>query len=352
MKLTVPADSPRNSLAQSLVVGLEGPRATPAELELVAKEGLGGVIHFRRNLGSPREVWELNDSLHRAARAAGRPPLFVMVDQEGGSVVRLKAPFTEGPDLRDLGRSGDARLLRQHGVRVGAELVAAGFNWNLAPVMDVHAVEGGIMARRSLGSDPILVGELGVAYLQGLQATGCLGCAKHFPGLGRTTLDTHRERPRVELSAADLQAVELVPFRRAAQAGAAGIMVCHAVFTALDPQRPASLSPLVAGDLLRRDLGYEGLVLSDDLEMGAVAADLDPAEAAVRAYLAGCDLLLICHQAGYALEALDRLTALAEQGEISLERIQATASRLARAKGALPPPPADTRSLKKILAIA
>lgn len=342
----------RLKLAQSLVVGLEGLTATPRELAWLAEEGLGGAILFSRNIGSPREVWELNRSLDQAARAAGRPAPFIMVDQEGGTVARLKAPFSSWPDLAELGRTGQTAVLRHQGVRVGAELRAAGFNFNLAPVLDVHAIDDGVMARRSLGADPVMVGELGTAYIQGLQAAGCLACAKHFPGLGRTTLDTHRERPVVELGLDDLMEVELKPFRRAIAAGVAGVMVCHAAFTALDPAHPASLSALVVEELLRGELGFAGLVLSDDLEMGAIVADLSPAQAAVAAYQAGCDLLLICQHAEFALEALDALEALALAGEIAPARVEASHERIQRFKAGLLPARADYAMLEKILASA
>ena len=220
---------------------------------------------------------------------------------------------------------------------MGAELAAAGFNWDLAPVVDVHAIEDGVMARRSLGSDPRRVGELAAAYIRGMQKSGCLACAKHFPGLGRTTLDTHKDRPVVGLSRAELDSVELPPFRAAIGAGVAGVMICHAVYTCLDQERPASMSPAVIEGLLRGEWGYDGCVLSDDLEMGAVLASLTPDQAAVKAYLAGCDLLLICHRAEYALGAIERLEAMAAKGSLPLERIRASARRIA----ALKRPPAQ-----------
>lgn len=342
----------RQTLAQSLVVGFEGAWAGPESLALVGEHGLGGVILFSRNVEDPEQVWRLNRDLCQAAHLASRPTPFVMVDQEGGSVARLRAPFTDGPGFEELGRTGDATSLRDLGARLGAELTAAGFNWDLAPVLDVHAVAGGVQQRRSLGSDPARVAELGAAFIGGMQQKGCLACAKHFPGLGRTTLDTHRERPRVDLARADLEAVELVPFARAIRAGVAGIMVCHAVFESLDPDQPASLSPLVIEGLLRQEMGYQGLVLSDDLEMGALAADLDPAGAAVAAYLAGCDLLLICKHWDYALQALERLVDLALEGQIPPERIAQGAQRIARAKSGLHPGPGPLAHLRGLLGLA
>ena len=232
---------------------------------------------------------------------------------------------------------------------MGKELMAAGFNWNLAPVLDVHAMEGGVMQKRSLGSDPARVAELGAAFIQGLQSTGCLACAKHFPGLGRTTLDTHKHKPMVSLSKVELQGLELIPFKKAIAENVAGVMVCHAVFSDLDPDSPASLSPKVVQGLLRREMGYRGLILTDDLEMAAVSASCDPAEAAVAAYLAGCDLLLICHHPDFALEALDRLVQMALDGHISGQRVQETRSRVLAIKKNLNPLPGPLAELTGLL---
>ena len=338
----------RSILAQSIVVGLPGPLAGDRELRLVGGEGLGGVILFSRNVESPAQVWELNYRLRRAAAEAERLPLFVMVDQEGGSVARLHEPFCDGPELAKLGAASEQELIN-HGARLGRELKAAGFNWNLAPVLDVNAVAHGIMARRSLGEDPETVAGLGAAFIAGQQGSGCLACAKHFPGLGRTTADTHRERPRVALSRSQLEAVEFKPFRRAAAAGVAGIMVCHAVFEALDPDHPASLSEAVIQGVLRNEFGFDGLVLSDDLEMGALAAEMEPDQAAVQAYLAGCDLVLVCQRADLALAALDRLVAMAEAGEIPQERLWATYNRIQAAKSRLDALPGDLAGLSAAL---
>ncbi len=339
----------KNSLAQSLVVGLPGPEAGPDELALVAEQGLGGVILFARNVESPAQVWRLNYDLRRAAANAERPPLWVMVDQEGGSVARLKAPFTDGPDLAALGEAGEEALYA-HGARLGREMLAAGFNWDLAPVLDVHAIPEGIMARRSLGPDPERVGRLGAAFIRGMQEAGCLACAKHFPGLGRTTADTHKVLPTVNLSRSELEAVELPPFRAAAQAGVAGVMICHAVYPALDPARPASLSAPVIQGVLRGELGYQGLVISDDLEMGAVVGHLAPDEAAVEAYLAGGDVLLMCHRPELALSALERLTDLVMAGEVDPALVAEKARRIVRGKQALAFLPPDLGELHAALA--
>jgi beta-N-acetylhexosaminidase len=344
---------PRVTLAQSLVVGLPGPTLSPADRALVAEHGVGGIILFARNIAEkdPHQIWELNRELQSIAAGAGKPPLLIMVDQEGGSVARLRGPFTHQPDLCQLGEAAP-RALAEHGARLAAELLAAGFNWDLAPVMDVHSLPDGIMAKRSLSGNPQRVAELGAAFIQGMQQAGCLACAKHFPGLGRTTLDTHRDLPRVDLSLDQLTQLELIPFKAAASARVAGIMVCHAVFSQIDPDSPASLSPKVIGGLLRGELAYEGLVLSDDLEMGAVTNHLPVSEAVVQAYLAGCDLVLVCHRPELALQALDTLVAMVERGELSKERVARTGQAIARIKAGLPAGPPEYSHLADLLGIA
>jgi beta-N-acetylhexosaminidase len=338
-----------NSLAQSMVVGVPGLEAGSEELALVAEHGLGGIILFARNVESPAQVWRLCYDLRRAAAEAERPSLLMLVDQEGGSVARLGEPFTHGPDMAELG-GRDEDFLAAHGARLGRELVAAGFNWDMAPVLDVHAIPGGVMARRSLGGDPARVAALGAAFIRGMQGAGCLACAKHFPGLGRTTRDTHLERPVVNLSRPELEAVEWPPFAAAARAGVAGVMICHAVYTALDPERPASLSAKVIQGVLRGELGYAGMVLSDDLEMGAVAGGMEPDQAAVEAYLAGCDLVLICHRPELALAALERLADLVMAGEIDPALVADKARRIVRLKQGLEPLPPDLHVLREALA--
>ena len=326
-------DNLRARLAQSLIIGMENPEPDPHTVELISRHAVGGVILFARNIVAPEQVWRLNSSLQQIAAAAGRPPLFIMVDQEGGSVARLRAPFIHEPDLCVLGHS-DEKTLFTHGAQMGRELIASGFNWNLAPVVDVHCQDGGVMHKRSLGSDPLKVGKLAAAYINGLHSAACLSCAKHFPGLGRTSIDTHKLGVKVELTMQQMREVELPPFVAAMAARVSGILVGHATFSALDTHNPASLSSMVIDGLLRQQLQYNGLVLSDDLEMGAI--NLDPAKAAAAAYQAGSDLLLICRRSEFAVPALEEMTALACDGKISGERICASFDRIRRLKAGLP----------------
>jgi beta-N-acetylhexosaminidase len=322
----------RAQLAQSLIVGCPGLEMDSFTGELIAA-GVGGVILFAANYASPLQLWNLTNQLQEAARQAGRPGLFIMVDQEGGSVARLKAPFTHECDFSAFRQSAEEDMYA-YGRRIGRELTGAGINWNLAPVVDVNLRPEGIMARRSLGHDPVKVGKLAGAYIKGLRAAGCMACAKHFPGLGRTDADTHKLAVSVDLSLKELARMELKPFRAAVAAGVDGVLVSHAVFRALDPDYPSSLSPLVIEGLLRGECAFERLVLSDDLSMGAVP--LAPDLAAAAAYQAGTDLLLLCRGAAYAEAALDLLTEEYKKGRISQARLSAGSRRIGKAKAYLP----------------
>lgn len=325
------------ALAQSLIVGFEHPEPDALLERLITSLGIGGVILFSRNLGSPEDVWRLNNELQLMARKSGHEPLLVMVDQEGGSVARLKKPFTHEPDLCEMGNASEQDMFR-HGRQMGRELVAAGFNWNLAPVMDVHANNDGVMARRSLGADPEQVARLAVAYAKGLMSAGCLACAKHFPGLGRTSLDTHKLGVMVELSRHELDSMELKPFAQAINAHIPGVLVSHATFKALDAAFPASLSKKTVTGLLREEMGFQGLILTDDLEMGAIG--LTPAQAACQAYLAGNDLLLICRQNQQAEPALELLLQAAMEKRFPPARVEQTWARIGQYKSGLPAQPA------------
>ncbi|HET8732938.1 MAG TPA: beta-N-acetylhexosaminidase, partial [Anaeromyxobacteraceae bacterium] len=226
-----------------LCVGFDGTTPSPEVLELV-RRGVGGVILFARNVESAEQVAELTASLKRAA---GRP-LLVSVDQEGGRVARLRARhgFTELPPMRALGETGDEGLAFEVGALLGSELRAVGIDQDYAPVVDVDTNPANpVIGDRSLSRDPERVGRLGAALARGLQSAGVAACAKHFPGHGDTSQDSHVALPRLAHSLERLEAVELPPFRALARAGVASVMTAHVVFEALDPKRPATLSPSV-----------------------------------------------------------------------------------------------------------
>src|SRR5512138_1700220 len=307
-------------------VGFHGKTASPEVLELI-RRGVAGVVLFARNVEDAEQVAALVAELKRAA---GRP-LLVSVDQEGGRVARLRAAqgFTELPPMRALGEAGDEGLARAAGTLLGTELRAVGIDQDFAPVVDVDTNPANpVIGDRALSRDPRAVARLGAALAAGLQSAGVAACAKHFPGHGDTSQDSHRDLPRLPHDLARLEAVELVPFRALARAGVASVMTAHVVFEALDPRRPATLSPEVMR-LLRERVGFQGCAVSDDLEMKAVAEHFPLEEAAPGAVSAGVDALLVCHHAEVQHRAIDLVRAAVERGAIPAARIAEARGRVA-----------------------
>src|SRR5438093_8745923 len=277
----------RRQVGQLLIAGFNGHQISP-ELRSLAKEfSLGGVILFARNVAEPEQVAEL---AFEAARLVPDLPLWVSIDQEGGRVARLKSPFTEWPPMATLGRSGDVRLAERFARALAAELKAVGVNLDYAPVLDIHTnPRNPVIGDRALAEKAADVARLGAAIVRTLQAEGIAACGKHFPGHGDTSTDSHVELPLVEPPPDRLRETEFVPFKAAIDAGVATIMTAHVLVPSLDETRPASLSRRIVHDILREELKYEGVILSDDLEMKAIAAEYEVPSAAILAIQAGCD---------------------------------------------------------------
>lgn len=310
---------------QLLFVGFPG-LEIPAELgQRIAEGRVGGVVLFRRNIGAPQQVRELITQLHQLAPADA--PLTVAVDQEGGRVQRLREPWTEWPPMRSLGRRDPADTARV-AEALAIELLDAGFDLDFAPVVDVDSnPQNPVIGDRSFARDPERVTAHGRSFISAMQARGLACCAKHFPGHGDTLLDSHHALPRLEHDLERLRRVELPPFRAAIEAQVAAIMTAHVLFPKLDRKRPATLSPEVLG-LLREELGYDGLVISDDLEMRAVAADFSVEARSIGCLRAGVDVLLACSQADLREEILVKLERAPDQLlEAALTRVVAFKQR-------------------------
>jgi beta-N-acetylhexosaminidase len=291
--------SPAELAGQLLVVGFDGTEL-PTELCALLRAGeRAGVILFRRNLtpelAGLQQLQRICGEMG-ALTPAELPPL-ISIDEEGGRVARLQPPALRLPPMRRIAGLGDRALLERVGAVVGAELACLGLTMNFAPVVDVDTNPANpVIGDRAFSRDPVEVSECAAAYLRGLRAGGVQSCLKHFPGHGDTLLDSHLALPTVAHARERLEAVELLPFRRLAPL-ADSMMTAHVVYPALDPGCAATLSPRIAGDLLRRELGFEGVLFSDDLEMQALAGHAAPEESAPIALLAGCDLLLVCSRA-------------------------------------------------------
>jgi beta-N-acetylhexosaminidase len=317
-------------VGQRFMVGFEGHTASADVKALIREFGVGHVVLFARNVAGPEQVADLVRELQSVARDASHErPLLVAVDQEGGRVARLREPWTVWPAARAVGRVGSEETARQLGQALAEELSACGIRWDFAPCVDVDTnPKNPVIGDRSFGDDPDLVGRLGVAMLQGLQQSGVAASAKHFPGHGDTDLDSHLELSAVDHPRSRLDDVELRPFRMAIAAGVASVMTSHILVREIDDARPATLSPPVISGLLRKELGYGGVVVTDDLEMKAVAARWTPAQIAVLAAQAGCDLLALCRGHDAQVEAIEALVRACESGEISFKDAEAAEARV------------------------
>lgn len=321
----------RREIGQLLIGSFPG-TTIPVELRALAREfSLGGVILFGRNIEAPQQVAELSMDVQALSAAM---PLWVSVDQEGGRVARLRAPFTEWPPMAVLGRSDDRALAERFGAALADELRAVGITLDYAPVLDIHTNPANpVIGDRALAADAERVARLGAAIVAGLQGRGVAACGKHFPGHGDTAVDSHLDLPLVEHAPDRIRRVECVPFREAVRAGVAAIMTAHVLVPSLDDQRPATLSPAIVQGLLREEIGFDGVVLSDDLEMQAIAKSYAVPEAAVQAVAAGCDGLLVCAgKVEVQAAVLEALVRAVEQGRIPFSRLDGALTRLRRAK--------------------
>ena len=290
------------SAGSFLIVGIPGPRLDPDTRRTLAELRPGGVILFTRNVESAEQVGALTRELK-----ALLPETLLWVDAEGGRVDRLKDVLGPAPAGTRLAGAAPA-LARRSGRWLGHGLRTLGFDADFAPVVDLdHGRSGNALDGRCLGAAPGAVISRARAFLEGLQASGVGGCVKHFPGLGAAPADTHDEPATIELSEGEL-ARELEPFRELSDRAGA-VMVGHALYPVWDRERPASLSPVILQEVLRRDLGFQGLVVADDAEMEGLAPWAPtPAERAAAAFVAGCDALLICHRLEEAVAAAHRLS--------------------------------------------
>ena len=321
----------RRHVGRLAIVGFNG-HDVPDELRrLVDLFDLGGVIYFARNIDTPAQVADLSKQVAGLAREW---PFWISVDQEGGRVARLRAPFTEWPPAMTLGRSGDEALATRFARALAAELRAVGINLDYAPVLDVHTnPKNPVIGDRALAERAEVVGQLGSAIIRAMQDAGVAACGKHFPGHGDTSVDSHEALPLVEHERRRLDAVEFVPFIRAIEAGVATIMTAHVMVPALDERNIASFSPTIVERILKQTLGFQGVVISDDLGMKAVSATMSPGEASVAAVAAGCDAVLLCnHTIDEQVDALEALIRAAESGAILPTRIDDALKRQHAAK--------------------
>ena len=316
-------------IGQMLLVGFHGLEPPEHIIRWLAEGRISGVILFARNIDTPEQVARLTRACHEAAVR----PILVAIDQEGGVVARLREGFTESPGAMALGAADSEGLAEEVSAVLATELRALGINWNLAPAIDItHNIHNPSMGVRSLGTDPERVAKLGAAQVRGFQGAGVAATAKHFPGKANTPVDPHVSLPVIEGPLDDMWNTDLVPFRAASLAGIAAMMVTHVQFKALEPEYPSTFSPRIIQGLLRRDVGFTGLVSTDCMEMKAVTNKYGPGESAVLAALAGANTILFSHTREYQEEVYDSLADAARSGRIPMEKIDLAVDKVQETK--------------------
>jgi beta-N-acetylhexosaminidase len=320
----------RQKIGQMVMVGFNGKEPSLDVEELLRSSQVGGIIYFRRNLQEPSQVRRMSQRLQQMAAENGGIPLLISIDQEGGMVARIEEGVALMPGNMSIGATRDVQAAYEAAKWSAGDLLALGINMNFAPCVDVNNNAGNpVIGVRSFAEDAELTGDMGASAVAGYQEAGVAATAKHFPGHGDTANDSHTDLPLIPHDRERLERLELVPFRKAIAAGVDAIMTAHVLFPALEAERlPATLSKNVITGLLRGDLGYEGVIVTDCLEMNAIASYYGVAEGAVLAIEAGADMVLVSHTIEHQVQVLGALVEAVQSGRISEERIDASVARI------------------------
>ncbi|TGL46483.1 beta-glucosidase [Leptospira wolffii] len=309
--------SPEELVGQVIHVAIPGTVLDPIAAKEIDTIKPGGVILFGRNLGSASEIKSLNDSLQKRSLEVAGLPLLISVDQEGGRVIRVKDGVTQFPGAMALGQTKDADLARKVGFVTSYQLRKLGLNFLFAPDLDINNnPDNPVINTRSLGSNLETVLNAGIAYEEGARAGGSIPVIKHFPGHGDTNVDSHLGLPKIEKTLEELKEFELIPFRKAIENGADAVMSAHIVYPKIDPNFPATLSPRILQDILRKDLQYKGLIVTDAMEMDAIDEHYQKDDPGVLALLAGADIILMTSWGKTTESMRDQILAAYKKGTL------------------------------------
>ncbi|WP_083677660.1 beta-N-acetylhexosaminidase [Paenibacillus sp. FSL R7-0337] len=315
-------------IGQMLLVGVQGKTAGAEARKMIAEDKVGGIILYSGNVGNLKELVQLTNALKQSN--SGNPaPLFISVDQEGGKVSRLPDDYAAFPSNAAVGSGDDATAAGTLGELLGRAVKSSGFNMDFAPVLDINSnPDNPVIGDRSFGNSAELVTRLGIAEMKGLERAGVIPVVKHYPGHGDTSVDSHLELPVINKTETQLAALEWLPFQAAIREKADAVMVAHILYPKLDPDKPASLSQVIIGQQLRGQMGYEGVVITDDMTMGAIIKNYSLPAAAVESVLAGSDILLVAHE--YKNEQAVRAALLdsVKNGSVSEARIDESVYRI------------------------
>lgn len=316
----------KNIIGQHLIIGLKGTKLEADEADFIVKNNIGGVILFGRNYQSAEQVHKLcSDVQMLRHRMPDKAPLFISIDMEGGRVHRLKAPFTQWPALAKVGAIDSTSVAFKFAYAMGVEMRAVGINLDYAPSVDIFSnPKNTVIGDRALGTHFDVVSKLSSALVRGYIKAGVLPCAKHFPGHGNTLVDSHEDLPVEEKSLAELEEFELQPFKKAFRARLDFVMSSHIKFPKIDPEWPCTLSEIFLTQLLRDKLRFRGLVITDDLDMGAMIKHWDRKTIPVRALQAGANILLYCNDPTSPPIALEAIEQALQDKKLDLAKLEKT----------------------------
>lgn len=301
----------KKEFGQLVFIGLEGTDLKSHEADFMTQNNIGGVTLFGRNVKTPEQIHRLCTDLYNLKdKMPSKMPPFIAIDMEGGRVHRLKAPFTQWPSIAKVGALDSTSVAFKFANFMGAELRAMGINIDFSPCVDVLTNPDNVLiGDRSFGSDPEFVAKMASAIVRGYIKAGVVPCAKHFPGHGNTIIDSHEDLPVEDVDLKTLEERELIPFKKTFRARMDLVMTAHILYKKIDSEYPATLSPAILQKILRQDLRYRGLVISDDLDMKALTRNYSREEIPALALQAGCDILLYCNEFDsppICLEAMDK----------------------------------------------
>lgn len=309
--------STEEKIGQLVVVGMDGTQQNEDSQKFIKDYHVGGFIFYKDNINNTEQALRLFNEL-KSSNEVNKVPLWMSIDEEGGRVTRMPDEFLKLPTNQAIGLKKDSELSNEIGQIIGRELQGFGLNMDFAPVLDINSNPNNpVIGDRSFGNQAKLVSSLGIATMKGLQSQGIVPVVKHFPGHGDTSVDSHIGLPVVENDLERLRKLELVPFQEAINQQAEVVMIAHLLMPMVDPDHPASLSRIVITDILREELGFTGLIMTDDMTMGAIAENVDLQEASVQTILAGTNIVLVGHDAQKGVAVIQALTDAVENGKIS-----------------------------------
>ncbi|MFE5322056.1 beta-N-acetylhexosaminidase [Paenibacillus sp. NPDC056579] len=337
-------------IGQMLLIGIDGTTFNDTLRRNITERHIGGFIFYSNNIESSHQAWSLISAM-RKANTGAKLPLLLSADQEGGRVSRMPKELPAFPASRDVGKTNDKALAFQVGSTLGETMKAYGLNVDFAPVLDVNSNPSNpVIGDRSFGSTAATVSSMGIEEMKGIQSQGVIPVVKHFPGHGDTSVDSHTELPVVNHDLDRLRKVEFVPFAEAIRQGADAVMVAHLLVTKLDPDVPASMSRPIIQNYLRGELGFQGVVITDDMTMGAITKSMPIERAAVKSVQAGADIILVGHEDAKQQAVLQALKQAVQDGTISGKALDDSVYRIAKLKrktelSSNPVPEPDTSKL-------